>query len=92
MGKHMLQTLLSDRFQLKIHRDVREMPVYVMTVAVGGLKMKPRSEADSGQSSTVPACLAGSTSTCPGGPTQASFGGAATRCRAAPTIPIFLPL
>jgi uncharacterized protein (TIGR03435 family) len=50
----MLQTLLSERFQLKIHRDVREMPVYVMTVAAGGLKMKLRSERDGGAPGGMP--------------------------------------
>jgi uncharacterized protein (TIGR03435 family) len=35
----MLQTLLEDRFQLKIHRETREVPVYELTVAKGGLRM-----------------------------------------------------
>ncbi len=35
----MLQTLLEDRFQLKIHRETRDVPVYELTVAKGGLKM-----------------------------------------------------
>lgn len=54
LGKLMLRTLLSDRFQLKIHRDIREMPVYVMTVAAGGLKMKPRTEGDGGAPGGMP--------------------------------------
>src|ERR1043166_5980975 len=37
----MLQSLLEDRFKLKVHRETREMPIYVMTVAKGGLKMPP---------------------------------------------------
>jgi uncharacterized protein (TIGR03435 family) len=53
-GKLMLQTLLTERFQLKIHRDSREMPVYVMTVARGGLKMKPRTEGDGGAPGGMP--------------------------------------
>jgi bla regulator protein blaR1 len=36
----MLQALLSDRFQLKIHKEPRELPVYVLTVAKGGPKLK----------------------------------------------------
>ena len=36
----MLQALLADRFQLKAHRETREMPVYVLTVAKGGTKLK----------------------------------------------------
>jgi uncharacterized protein (TIGR03435 family) len=40
----MLQTLLEDRFQLKVHRETRELPVFVLTVAKGGLKMEPTVE------------------------------------------------
>jgi len=36
----MLQTLLLDRFHIKLHRDSREFPVYALTVAKSGLKMK----------------------------------------------------
>jgi len=38
----MLQSLLEDRFQLKIHRETREGPVYALTVAKGGFKLQPR--------------------------------------------------
>lgn len=37
----MLQSALEDRFQLKIHRDAEEVPMYNLTVARGGLKLKP---------------------------------------------------
>jgi uncharacterized protein (TIGR03435 family) len=37
----MLQSLLEDRFKLKVHYDIRELPVYAMTVAKGGLKIQP---------------------------------------------------
>jgi uncharacterized protein (TIGR03435 family) len=37
----MLQALLEDRFKLKIHRETREIPVYALTVAKGGLKLHP---------------------------------------------------
>lgn len=37
----MLQSVLEDRFKLKAHRETRELPVYILTVAKGGLKMKP---------------------------------------------------
>jgi bla regulator protein BlaR1 len=40
----MLQALLEDRFQLKIHRETREVPVYSLTVAQNGSKLKPFSE------------------------------------------------
>jgi len=35
----MLQTLLEDRFKLKMHHESREVPVYALTVAKGGLKL-----------------------------------------------------
>jgi uncharacterized protein (TIGR03435 family) len=34
----MLQALLEERFQLKTHRETRQMPVYSLTVAKSGLK------------------------------------------------------
>ena len=37
----MLQRMLTDRFQLKVHYEQRVMPLYEMTVAKGGVKMKP---------------------------------------------------
>ena len=37
----MLRALLEDRFKLKIHRAADEAPMYVMTVAKGGLKIQP---------------------------------------------------
>jgi uncharacterized protein (TIGR03435 family) len=37
----MLQTLLEDRFHLKVHRETREIPVYELSVASGGAKLKP---------------------------------------------------
>ena len=37
----MLQSLLADRFQLHIHRVSREMPVYALVPARGGLKLSP---------------------------------------------------
>lgn len=37
----MLQSLLADRFQLKMHREKRDLPVYFLVVAKDGLKLKP---------------------------------------------------
>jgi uncharacterized protein (TIGR03435 family) len=37
----MLQSLLEDRFQLKIHRDTKEMPVFALVANKGGLKLPP---------------------------------------------------
>jgi len=42
----MLQGLLEDRFQLKIRRVVEEAPMYALTVAKGGFKLKPMKEGD----------------------------------------------
>jgi uncharacterized protein (TIGR03435 family) len=36
----MLQTLLADRFQLKFHKETRELPVYELVVAKGGQKLQ----------------------------------------------------
>jgi len=43
--KKMIQKLLGDRFQLKFHKDQKELSAYILTVAKGGPKMK-KSEAD----------------------------------------------
>jgi uncharacterized protein (TIGR03435 family) len=40
----MLQALLEDGFKLKIHRETREVPVYVLTAAQGGSLLKPFTE------------------------------------------------
>jgi uncharacterized protein (TIGR03435 family) len=37
----MLRSLLEDRFHLKIHQDLKEVPVFALTVAAGGIKLKP---------------------------------------------------
>jgi uncharacterized protein (TIGR03435 family) len=39
MRGQMLQALLEDRFQLKIHRETREGPVYTLNAARGGPKL-----------------------------------------------------
>jgi uncharacterized protein (TIGR03435 family) len=38
-----LQALLKDRFQLKEHREMREEPVYFLTIGKNGIKMPPGS-------------------------------------------------
>jgi bla regulator protein BlaR1 len=44
MNGPMLQALLEDRFKLKVHRETREVPVYALTVAKGGLRLQRREE------------------------------------------------
>jgi uncharacterized protein (TIGR03435 family) len=43
-GYEMLQTLLADRFQLKIHWETREMPIYTLVVEKNGPKLNPAKE------------------------------------------------
>jgi len=50
--REMLRTLLADRFQLRFHRETREVPVYTLTVGKNGAKLHPAAESpDSGTSS-----------------------------------------
>jgi uncharacterized protein (TIGR03435 family) len=37
----MFQTLLEDRFQLRVHRESREMPTYDLVIGKGGSKLTP---------------------------------------------------
>jgi uncharacterized protein (TIGR03435 family) len=37
----MMQTLLAERFKLVIHREVKQLPAYVLTPAKRGLKLQP---------------------------------------------------
>ena len=36
----MFQTLLAERLKLKVHRETRELPVYAVTIAPNGLRMR----------------------------------------------------
>jgi len=36
-----LQTLLQDRFKLRLHREMKEEPVYFLTIGKNGIKMPP---------------------------------------------------
>jgi uncharacterized protein (TIGR03435 family) len=42
----MLQSLLEDRFHLKVHSETKELPAYVLTAAKSGLKLPPPKEGD----------------------------------------------
>jgi bla regulator protein blaR1 len=54
MSGPMFRAVLEDRFQLKIHRDMEDIPMYALTVAKGGLKIKPVTDADCTQPETGP--------------------------------------
>jgi uncharacterized protein (TIGR03435 family) len=40
LARPMMRSLLADRFQLKIHTEMKELPVYALVVAKGGPKFK----------------------------------------------------
>jgi uncharacterized protein (TIGR03435 family) len=42
--RKMVQTLLADRFQLKVHHESRELPVLALTIAKSGSKLTPVSD------------------------------------------------
>lgn len=44
MAGPMLRALLEDRFQLKIHSETKEAPVYLLTVKKNGVKLEPIQE------------------------------------------------
>jgi uncharacterized protein (TIGR03435 family) len=51
----MLQSLLEDRFQMKIHRETKEGPIYNLVVAKGGLKLpSPKQATCEGADPTAP--------------------------------------
>jgi uncharacterized protein (TIGR03435 family) len=41
-----LQALLEDRFNLKLHREMKQLPVYVLTVGKSGAKLRAAAGAD----------------------------------------------
>lgn len=41
----MLQSLLADRFQLKLHREIKELPVYALVIGKNGSKLRELSDA-----------------------------------------------
>jgi uncharacterized protein (TIGR03435 family) len=44
----MLQDLLADRFELKFHKETKELPIYVLSVDKGGHKMQPHEAQSAG--------------------------------------------
>ena len=51
-AKAMMRNLLVERFDLKIRREMRDVPVYAMVIAKDGLKMKPSADDPAGQPPT----------------------------------------
>jgi uncharacterized protein (TIGR03435 family) len=49
-NRAMEQSLLLDRFHLKAHFETRQLPVFELTPAIGGLKIKPAADPTSPQS------------------------------------------
>jgi uncharacterized protein (TIGR03435 family) len=47
----MLQEFLADRFHLKVHHEIKELPVYALVVAKGGSKLKESKLEDLSQGS-----------------------------------------
>lgn len=39
--KEMLRSLLTERFQMSIHRETRQLPIYSLVAAKGGSKLRP---------------------------------------------------
>jgi bla regulator protein BlaR1 len=55
----MMQGLLADRFKLKAHFETKEMPVYQLTVAKGGPKLKENTDAGPGMAAVDPSWIRG---------------------------------
>jgi uncharacterized protein (TIGR03435 family) len=56
----MMQHLLEDRFKIKIHRDKKDFPVYVLEVAKGGLKMQENAPDPATADAKAPVNVSGS--------------------------------
>jgi uncharacterized protein (TIGR03435 family) len=51
--KSMLRTLMADRFQLRLHHDTKELPIYALTIGKNGPKMRARKDGDGGAAFTL---------------------------------------
>ena len=50
----MMQSLLADRFQLKVHFESRELPIYALVVAKGGPTLSPAKESPAAEGDQPP--------------------------------------
>jgi uncharacterized protein (TIGR03435 family) len=50
----MMQTLLDERFEMKMHREKREFPVYALEIGKGGLKIQESAPLPDGQDRNAP--------------------------------------
>ena len=55
----MIQSLLQDRFSLRVHWELKDRSVYAMSLAKGGLRLKPAADPKHGEMSFSPGHLAG---------------------------------
>jgi uncharacterized protein (TIGR03435 family) len=78
-AREMLQTLLADRFQLKAHWEMKEVPVYALVVGKNGRRFKLSSTGPCAQHPN--AAVAFSMSSGPGG--QRRGGGSLASCKGA---------
>jgi uncharacterized protein (TIGR03435 family) len=52
--RHMLQTLLADRFKLKVHQETKDLPAFALVIAKSGLKMQEAKPAPPNPDGTTP--------------------------------------
>ncbi len=57
--KLMAQTLLADRFQLKVHRETRPVPVYALVIAKGGSKLQTPKPSEPSNIESYPGFMSG---------------------------------
>jgi len=55
----MMKSLLEDRFQIKIHHDKKDFPVYVLEVAKGGLRMQESAPDPNAEDAKAPLNITG---------------------------------